>query len=424
MFSIHFAQIAEISEKNNPATADARDGSMSSQPAVKRLIRVSLSSLPSVPALPLVGNLDIPFDALELIWASATLSEQDIKLLNTQIEPFSNSKINLAGNDTELLLGYHFRLVGSEGVLIDYLFEHKPKAACKKNDGAANAESKEEKPAETPVGDATKEPAAETGGGGPGATAHLDKKKNGLKLSGVGLSYSGGQLRIHLDASLLVGPIGADVQGLNLIMDLSKVGGLHDLLHVPIGVHFEGFDISFDRHPVMLAGALHHVPDSRTYYGGIAISLSKLSVAAFGMYDQVAAKTSPVPAPQYDSFFVYGMLEGLLFSAGWAELHGIIAGFGYNSRLRLPVIEELSSFPFLQGFSSPGGFKIDEVLDNLCGNDGYITPSMGSLWMAAGLILRACEAIDMRAVATLAMGPNQLDIGLMAQATATLPRGS
>ncbi|KAM0212249.1 hypothetical protein ACHAQD_009825 [Fusarium lateritium] len=47
---------------------------------------------------------------------------------------------------------------------------------------------------------------------------------------------------------------------------------------------------------------------------------------------------------------------------------------------------------------------------------------MSSIWLALSLVIRACEAIDMRAVATVALGPNQTDIGLIARATATLPR--
>jgi hypothetical protein len=187
-------------------------------------------------------------------------------------------------------------------------------------------------------------------------------------------------------------------------------------------VAIDGFDMSFIRSPITLAGALYHKHNTKEYAGGIAISLSKLSIAALGMYSQMDAIATP-PTPAYDSFFVYAMVEGLIFTVGWAEIRGIIAGFGYNSRLRFPTVEQITIFPLVQGFSSPGGFNMDDAIKSLTGSDSFMTPSKGSLWMALGLVVRACEIIDMRAVVTLALGTEQLEMGIVARATASLPRG-
>ncbi|KAL7931428.1 hypothetical protein V8C35DRAFT_116546 [Trichoderma chlorosporum] len=423
LLHVQFAQIVPVATKP----------SAGAKPAVKRLIRVSVGPLPSVPKLPVVGDLPIPFDALEFLWVSDTMTQSELDILNVHIKKFQTQNISLGKGNTELVKGSHFRLVGSGSVFLDHIFDDtKPQKAEK---DAADVKSKESPGAPTstsklPVqaasGSSAKDvtPAAASGGNSAATTAPLENKKKGpLTLSGVALSYEGGKLRIHLDASVLIGPIGAGVQGLNLIMDVSKVNGLHNLLHMPMDVQIEGFDMSFKRSPVLLAGALYHKPKTQAFYGGIAISLSKLSVAALGMYSQMDAVANP-PAPAYDSFFVYGMVEGLIFTVGWAEIRGLILGFGYNSRLRLPTVDQITSFPLMQGFSNPGGFNMDDAIKSLTGPGAYMTPSRGSLWMALGLVIRACEVIDMKAVATVALGPDQAEIGLIARATATLPRGS
>lgn len=419
MLHVQFAQIAPIADESSPEAK---------QP-VKKLIRVSVGPLPSVPKLPVIGELDVPFDALEFLWVSATVPKNEIDILNERVTMFKARGIALGEEETELAKGLHFRLASSGSVFLDHVFSDNKKPSVTKEDPAlAGKESTEATSgtSEPPVESSdTPEEAtsADSDGSAATTTATIDKKKGPLTLSGVALSYTDGKLRIHLDASVLVGPIEAGVQGLHLIMDVSKVDGLHNLLHIPMDIQIEGLDMSFNRSPVALAGALQHDPVNKEYAGGIAISLSKLSIAAFGMYRQVDAVASP-PTPAYDSFFVYAMVEGLIFTVGWAEIRGLIAAFGYNSRLRLPTVDQITSFPLMQGFNNPEGFSMDKAIKSLTGPDAYMTPSRGSLWMALGLIIRACEVIDMQAVATVALGPNQTEIGLIARATATLPRGS
>ena len=401
---VQFAQIS-------PDMVNKGDGK--TKATVKRLIRVSIGPLPTVPKLPIVGELDIPFDSLEFLWVSTEMSKVDISSLNQNLDMFKQQNISMKGDDTKIEAGFHFRLVGSKGVFLDHIFNNDQKKEEKKSEAQPSTTSK-----------AKQETALTTissGGNAASTTAALDKKKGPLTLSGIALSYEGGKLRIHLDASVLIGPMEAGIQGLNLIIDLSKVHGLHELLHIPIEIQIEGFDLSFNRSPVMLAGAFYHKPDTKAYYGGIAISLSNFSIAALGMYAQMEA-TADTPA--YDSFFVYAMMEGLIFTVGWAEVRGLIAGFGYNSRLRLPTVQELPDFPLIQGFSTPGGMNLGTAMKKLTGPDSFMTPSRGSLWMALGLVIRACEMIDLRAVASLSLGPNQTEIGLIARATACLPHGS
>nr|RBQ88774.1 hypothetical protein FVER53263_11121 [Fusarium verticillioides] len=409
MLHVQFAQLVAITGKTDKPSP------------IKRLIRVSLGPLPSISKLPILGNLDIPFDALEFLWVNTMFTQEDISTLNGSDEMFQKQPFKMRAEDKELSEGFHFRLVGSQGVFLDHVFGQDKQEKKKTPAGSATPGSKA-----TPARVQEKKPSTEAvvpSGGAPATTAPLAKKKGPLTLSGISLSYEGGILRIHLDASVLIGPISAGIQGLTLVvrLDSKQIHGLHDILHVPIDVEVEGFDMSFTRMPIQIAGALHHKPGTKAYFGGVAISLSTFSIAALGSYEQVPANAA-AGTPEYDSFFIYAMMEGLIFTMGWAEVRGLMAGFGYNSRLRLPNVEQLSSFPLIQGFDQAGGFNMNQAVKSLTGPDAFVTPSMGSIWLALGLVIRACEAIDMRAVATVALGPNQTDIGLIARATATLPR--
>ncbi|EWG52350.1 hypothetical protein FVEG_11121 [Fusarium verticillioides 7600] len=409
MLHVQFVQLVPITGKADKPSP------------IKRMIRVSLGPLPSISKLPILGNLDIPFDALEFLWVNTMFTQEDITTLNGSAQMFVNQPFKMRPEDKELSEGFHFRLVGSQGVFLDHVFGQDKPEKKKTPAGAVTTGSKG-----TPAPVQEKKPSTEAAvpsGGAPATTAALAKKKGPLTLSGISLSYEGGVLRIHLDASVLIGPISAGIQGLTLVvrLDSKQIHGLHDILHVPIDVEVEGFDMSFTRMPIQIAGALHHKPGTKAYFGGVAISLSTFSIAALGSYEQVPANAA-TGTPEYDSFFIYAMMEGLIFTMGWAEIRGLMAGFGYNSRLRLPTVEQLSSFPLIQGFDQAGGFNMNQAVKSLTGPDAFVTPSMGSIWLALGLVIRACEAIDMRAVATVALGPNQTDIGLIARATATLPR--
>ncbi|KAF5263432.1 hypothetical protein FOXYS1_5824 [Fusarium oxysporum] len=410
MLHVQFAQLVPITGKADKPSP------------IKRMIRVSLGPLPSISKLPIIGNLDIPFDALEFLWVNTMFTQEDLITLNGSADMFKKQPFKMRPEDKELSEGFHFRLVSSQGVFLDHVFGQDKQE--KKKATPAGAVTPGSKATPAPVQE--KKPSTEAvvpSGGAPATTAALEKKKGPLTLSGISLSYEGGVLRIHLDASVLIGPISAGIQGLNLVvrLDSKQIHGLHDILHVPIDVEVEGFDMAFTRMPIQIAGALHHKPGTKAYFGGVAISLSTFSIAALGMYEQVPANTAN-GTPEYDSFFIYAMMEGLIFTVGWAEVRGLMAGFGYNSRLRLPTVEQLSTFPLIQGFDQAGGFNMNQAVQSLTGPGAFVTPSMGSIWMALGLVIRACEAIDMRAVATVALGPNQTDIGLIARATATLPR--
>ncbi|KAJ9418131.1 hypothetical protein QL093DRAFT_2580101 [Fusarium oxysporum] len=398
MLHVQFAQLVPITGKADKPSP------------IKRMIRVSLGPLPSISKLPIIGNLDIPFDALEFLWVNTMFTQEDIITLNGSADMFKKQPFKMRPEDKELSEGFHFRLVSSQGVFLDHVFGQDKQE--KKKATPAGAVTPGSKATPAPVQE--KKPSTEAvvpSGGAPRPQPHLRRRRD---LSRSPESHC--PMKAASCAFILMLVFSSDP-----LAPASRIHGLHDILHVPIDVEVEGFDMAFTRMPIQIAGALHHKPGTKAYFGGVAISLSTFSIAALGMYEQLPANTAN-GTPEYDSFFIYAMMEGLIFTVGWAEVRGLMAGFGYNSRLRLPTVEQLSTFPLIQGFDQAGGFNMNQAVQSLTGPGAFVTPSMGSIWMALGLVIRACEAIDMRAVATVALGPNQTDIGLIARATATLPR--
>lgn len=429
MLKVQFGQVSTLvkDDREKQATADNTPAAKN-KTVVKRAMRVMLGPMPTMQKLPLVGSLDLPCDTLEFLWLSADVSADELQAIGGVLAECggSNPIAVAAGAGKEgLSKGYYFRLLDKNNtVVVSYPFSHEPPKST--STGAMKQDTRGATPADgkgAAAATITTSKSTDSASMMP-----IKKSKGGVSLSGIGVTFENKVLRIHLDAKVLVGPVGAGVKGLQVNLDLAKAKGLHDLLAVGVSIDIQGFELSFERSPLLLAGALDHekTAQSNRFQGGIAISLKAISINALGMYEQVYA--SP-PMPAYDSFFVYGMVEGTLFTVGWAEVRGIIAAFGYNSRLRLPPVDQIMSFPLVSGFNDggTGGISILGALKTLTGDGGpnaWISPSMGSLWFAAGLVIRACQLLDIRAVATLALGPNQKEIGLLARATACLPRGS
>lgn len=444
---VQFGQVSAVIKSDRTDDKASASGSATADPktkaktVVKRIIRVTLGPLPTMQSLPLVGALELPCDTVEFVWLSDDMATDELSALNGVLaENGGGSPIPTATSNVDegLFKGYHFRLLGKGNVVVNYPFAHEPpkastdakgQAVAAGNPPATKAAATSGVPTEdgkstTDVDSAkikTPSKSTETASMTP-----IKKSKGSVSLNGVGVTFKNKVLRIHLDARVLVGPVGAGVKGLQVNFDLGRIKGLHDLLATGVSVDIQGFEMSVDRSPLLLAGALEHVKtaNSNRFSGGIAISLKAITINALGMYEQVYAAP---PMPAYDSFFVYGMVEGTLFTVGWAEIRGIIAAFGYNSRLRLPPVDQLLSFPLVSGFKSEGGVSILDALKTLTGDGGpnaWISPSMGSLWFAAGLVMRACQTLDINAVATLSLGPSQKEIGLLSRATACLPRGT
>ncbi|KXJ89953.1 hypothetical protein Micbo1qcDRAFT_205578 [Microdochium bolleyi] len=84
----------------------------------------------------------------------------------------------------------------------------------------------------------------------------------------------------------------------------------------------------------------------------------------------VYAKTRPKEpeGETFKSFFVFGNIQGPVFSFGAVDNNGLTGGFGYKLRLAMPDVSEIAGFPFLALSNSippPGG-----IMNNLSSLSG------------------------------------------------------
>ena len=122
-------------------------GTTSTAPSgYKRVIRVMLDHLPTIPSVPVVGQIQQPVDSLEYVWvgdstvdnstSAAGLTLADVTLINSTMSsgnqiPFKNSQSSLksassnsgaTSNPFVLNAGHHFMAQSNGAVILDHIF--------------------------------------------------------------------------------------------------------------------------------------------------------------------------------------------------------------------------------------------------------------------------------------------------------------
>ncbi|MGW6688697.1 DUF6603 domain-containing protein [Streptomyces sp. NPDC054961] len=191
-----------------------------------------------------------------------------------------------------------------------------------------------------------------------------------------------------------------------------------------------GLSVDYYNPPLRIAGALTALPASppyKTVVGGVLlVDTGAFNGSAMGAY-VVPDGTGADP-----SLFAYGSLGSQTgFGPPLFQVRGISAGFGWNSRVRVPAADALGSFPFLIALDNPGEIGADDeevdplkVLGELIGGSNpWVRPQEGDLWFAAGLAFDCFETFSGRAMALVQTG-SDLTISLLGVAGMQLPTKS
>ena len=236
-----------------------------------------------------------------------------------------------------------------------------------------------------------------------------------ISINGIGLKFNDGTISVLVDASFFLGPIGFTFVDAAINLEL----GDSILSYKRCWFSLAGLVVAFDREPLRLGGSFKFVDtaEMKLFAGGIVISLDPYQFTAAGMYGEVKKPSA------FKTAFVMARLEGPLITLSFAEISGITGGFGYNSEVKLPAVENVAQFPFL------GGTSVDDDLLVTLGNlvdvsgNGSFTIRDGSMWLAAGLKLTAFKMLDLDAVVVLSWNPS-VTIGIVAVAILELPKGA
>jgi hypothetical protein len=110
----------------------------------------------------------------------------------------------------------------------------------------------------------------------------------------------------------------------------------------------------------------------------------------------------------------------------FATIEGVRLGFGYNSAVRSPAMNELASFPFIddQGTQRAGNdpmLLLQSFIQPTPTGPAWVSPRADSYWLAAGMTITAFDLLEITAVALFAFRDAGVIISLFADAIVQMP---
>ncbi|KAK2459388.1 hypothetical protein APHAL10511_008593 [Amanita phalloides] len=412
----------------------------SKQSGKKRALVFSIVNILPSFTIPVIGQVGNPVDGLEFVWVqdkskTPGLTRAEVADINsTAFAPqtgivFKESKPSegAAMTDIVLTVGCHFMLLtkdsGKVTAVLDYRFVS-PKSKSKgdtKSEPEGDGTLKSAQSASADSGGGSGGVSGGGGGGGGVSKAAVHKIFGPLSLSNIGLQYKDSKITIVLDATLTLGPIGLTLLGFGLGLKLSSTL-FSDFKPADLSLQLQGFGAASDKPPILLAGLLEHITADHMdlYAGGIAVNFKAYSFLALASYGPVTYGSE-----EFKTFFLFAQLSGPLVELEFATINGVSLGFGYNSHVKYPNVDEILSFPLVKGVSTgstDASASTSNVLTILSDDvfTKWVTPQNDSFWFAVGLEALAFHVLDVRAVAIIEINPD-ISIGLFADAVLSLP---
>ncbi|MFF7019996.1 DUF6603 domain-containing protein [Streptomyces klenkii] len=380
--------------------------------------------------LPLVGDRispehDLGITGVKAVVASDALTAEQVKALNEQISRLDGTHPRFPEETRgRALVALDYEWGGEQRTpLMLRLAGAKPTEG--RENGAPNPKLLNSAPAAGPwaAPAAPTDPAALAAPDDPATPAAawvtLDRSFGPLLLRRLGASYQDEKIWVLCDAAVHAGPLELGVDGLGLGIPLDGKD------FTPSG-RLDGLSLSFRKPPLEISGAFVNKPvteDSpydRLIEGSALIKTPSASFTAIGAYESLKNGTR--------SLFLYAELGAKFGGPPAFRVTGVKAGFGYNSSLRVPAIDQVAGFPLLRGIDGAGQDTPPEPLDVLKelteGTDdapAWITPHEGSTWLALGLNADVFEIVHCKALAFAEFGPDDLVVGLLGSAKAQFP---
>jgi hypothetical protein len=243
-----------------------------------------------------------------------------------------------------------------------------------------------------------------------------------VTVSQVGVRYAGGAVWFEISGGLAAGPFSLQLVGLGFGVPLSD----------PTDVLFrlDGLGVSYSEPPLSIAGSFTNLSSDTTadYQGGLVIEAEAFTLEAFGYYGDGGAG----PGQTFPSMFIF--LEGGAEIGGppFFFVTGFAAGFGLNSSVTLPTVDQVAAFPMiaaLPGTPQPNPNALGgpnpsplTVLGTLTSaSPPWIVPERGEFWGAAGITFTTFDLVQSQALLVVEAGQD-LSLTLLGLSTARLPQ--
>lgn len=242
------------------------------------------------------------------------------------------------------------------------------------------------------------------------AARQVDLVFGPVRIRRISLGYARGRLFVAVDATFSLGPVQLDTIGLGLGLD-------EDFTPTPV---LQGAGLRVDAAPLKITGALEVRDDDR-----FAIYIAGLITVEAGFFAMQAAGSYARSVDGWSSVFLFGEIAATggaaLFVAPPFTVTAVSAGFGVNSTLRIPAVDELEAFPLVSNLAGGGsGSTPQEALEALA---DWVTPAQGRYWAAAGVEFTLFKFIATRALAVAEFG-DDLKLALLGRTSVTFPRNA
>ncbi|MFF4452732.1 DUF6603 domain-containing protein [Streptomyces goshikiensis] len=235
-----------------------------------------------------------------------------------------------------------------------------------------------------------------------------------VRLSGLGLAHRDGSLFLSLDAVLTVGPVQLVLLGLGIGVSPS----------FEITPALRGAGVVMDKPPLHISGMVERRTGAEVS-PGLKEQFVGLAAIETGFFALHAAGSYAKAVDGWSSMFLFGEVSGGergLFGPPPFRVIGISLGFGVNSTVRTPSIDQVGRFPLVNRLDGGGGGDTPEqVLEQLAGPGGWITPREGQYWGAGGIEFSSFEFLRTRAL-LLVEGGQSWKVMLIGRTTIDLPR--
>jgi len=245
----------------------------------------------------------------------------------------------------------------------------------------------------------------------------LSKKLGPVSFEKIGLKYDEGRLYISINSSLSASGLNIDLIQASISTKLDEFTPRFDLKGLGVGYGNSSFE---------LTGTLITKPskdyDSMEYTGGAVLRTKGFALEAFGSYYDSKNNTS---------MFIFVEVDRVFGGPPSFVLTGILGGFGYNSQLRIPDIDEMSDFPLISGLDKPAliGKKDSKkattptqaIAKLTGGNKPWIIPKAGNIWVAAGIKFTSFELMNSVALVVGEFG-KEFSLAILGRSKGSYPK--
>ena len=242
----------------------------------------------------------------------------------------------------------------------------------------------------------------------------VQKRIGPVDIAKVGLGYESGNIMLMPDLTLTTSGMSLTPLGLGIGVAINDPTNLSATI--------SGLGLGYTAPPLQISGGFMKnsspvAPIIEEYNGQATLSLEPMMISALGSY----AKIKTPSGGEATSLMVFASIDYPLGGPPFAFVTGLAAGFGFNRKLKLPSLDNLPTFPLVEGaFPEKTPFGNSDPNAALEVMDKYIPASLGDYWLAVGVRFTSFELLNSFALLSASFG-SHLEFAIMGISRLSVP---